>query len=105
MSLGFHPKTVGQTEWMNVSIGLYLQAFVNHQQDDWVKWLPMDQFHANNGALETMQCTCIFAIQGTETRMTVMHNPKPGPDHWLLDADLVAVTQQRIENHFWVEMR
>ena len=36
MSTAFHPQTDGQTERLKQTIEAYLQAFVGHEQDDWV---------------------------------------------------------------------
>jgi len=53
MWTAFHPQTDGQTERINASMEQYLRVFVNHQQDDWVKWLPLAEVAANNGISET----------------------------------------------------
>ena len=55
MSTAFHPQTDGQTEQMNASMEQYLRVFVSHQQDDWVQWLPLAEFAANNGISETTE--------------------------------------------------
>jgi hypothetical protein len=34
---------------MIASMEQYLWVFVNHPQDDWVQWLPLAEFAANNG--------------------------------------------------------
>jgi len=48
MSTAFHPQTDGQTERLNQTIEAYLRAFVGHEQDDWVRLLPMAEFAYNN---------------------------------------------------------
>ncbi|KAI0996661.1 Transposon Ty3-I Gag-Pol polyprotein [Podosphaera aphanis] len=48
MSTAFHPETDGQTERFNALMEQYLRSYVSYQQDDWVKWLPMAEFAANN---------------------------------------------------------
>ena len=63
MSTAFHPQTEGQRGRMNASLEQYLRVFVNHQQDDWVKWLPLAEFAANDGVSETTKCTPFYAIQ------------------------------------------
>ena len=63
MSTAFHLQTDGQTERMNASMEQYLRVFVNHQQDDWVKWLPLAEFAANDGRSETSKCTRCYAVQ------------------------------------------
>jgi len=70
LSTAFHLQTDGQTERMNASMEQYLRVFVNYQQDDWVQWLPLAEFAANNGVSETTKCTPFFAVQGTNPRMS-----------------------------------
>ena len=44
----FHPQTNGQTEQQNSTIEAYLRAFINWEQNDWVRFLPMAEFAYNN---------------------------------------------------------
>jgi len=44
MSTAFHPQTDGQTERLNQTIEVYLQAFISRDQDNWVSLLPMAEF-------------------------------------------------------------
>jgi hypothetical protein len=53
LSTAFHPQTDGQTERQNQTLEQYLRSYVNHQQDDWVDWLPMAEFAYNNSAQAT----------------------------------------------------
>ena len=48
LSTAFYPQTNGQTEWQNSTIEAYLQAFVNFEQDDRARLLPMAEFAYNN---------------------------------------------------------
>ena len=48
MSTAFHPQTDGQTEHLNQTIEVYLRAFINQEQDNWVSLLPMAEFTYNN---------------------------------------------------------
>ena len=48
LSTASHPQTDGQTEWQNNKIEAYLQAFVNFEQNDWARLLPMANFAYNN---------------------------------------------------------
>ena len=45
----FHPQIDGQTKRQNSTIKAYLQAFVNFEQNDWARLLPMAEFAYNNG--------------------------------------------------------
>ena len=53
MSTAYHPQTDGQTERTNQTIEQYLRAYINYEQDNWVKLLPMAQFAFNNSAAVT----------------------------------------------------
>ncbi len=48
LSTDFHPQTDGQTKRQNSTMEAYLRAFVNWEQDDWAKLLPMAEFAYNN---------------------------------------------------------
>lgn len=48
LSTSFYLQTDGQTEWQNSTIKVYLRAFINFEQDDWAKLLPMTKFAYNN---------------------------------------------------------
>jgi len=105
MSTAFHPQTDGQTERMNASMEQYLRVFVNHQQDDWVLWLPLAEFATNNGVLETIKCTPVFAVQGTNPRMSFAGEPTKERDHPRLSADQVQAMMRHFHEHLRVEMR
>ena len=44
----FHPQTNGQTERQNSTMEAYLWVFVNFEQNDWARLLPMAEFAYNN---------------------------------------------------------
>jgi hypothetical protein len=69
MSTVFHPKTDGQTQLINTRMEQYLRVFVNHQHDDWVSWLPLAEFAANNELSESTKCTPFFAVQSMDPQM------------------------------------
>ena len=48
LSTVFHPQTDGQTERQNSTMEAYLRAFVNWEQNDWARLLPMAEFAYNN---------------------------------------------------------
>ena len=48
LSTAFHLQTDGQTERQNSTMEAYLQAFVNFEQNDWARLLPMAEFAYNN---------------------------------------------------------
>ncbi|KAH0611235.1 uncharacterized protein H6S33_011662 [Morchella sextelata] len=71
MSTAFHPETDGQTERLNAVMEQYLRGYVSYQQDDWVKWLPMAEFSANNQVSASTKATPFFANYGFHPRFTV----------------------------------
>ena len=48
LSTAYHPQTDGQMERINQEIGMFLQHYVNYQQDDWTNWLAAAEFQYNN---------------------------------------------------------
>ena len=52
LSMAYHPQTDsqtdGQTERINQEIGMFLQHYVNYQQDDWMNWLAVAEFQYND---------------------------------------------------------
>ena len=48
LSTAFHPQTDGQTERQNSTMEAYLRAFVNFEQNDWARLLPITEFPYNN---------------------------------------------------------
>ena len=48
LSTAFHPQTDGQTERQNSTMEAYLRAFVNFEQNDWARLLPIAEFAYNN---------------------------------------------------------
>ena len=48
LSTAFYPQTDGQTKRQNSIMEAYLRAFVNFEQNDWARLLPMADFAYNN---------------------------------------------------------
>jgi len=90
---------------MKAGMEQYLRVFVNHQQDDWVQWLPLAEFAGINGMSESIMCTPFFAIQVTNPRMSFAGEPTLERDYRRLDADQVQATMQQDHEHLSVEMR
>jgi len=68
MSTAFHPQTNGQTERLNQTIEAYLRSFVNHEQDDWVRLLPMAEFAYNNSVTVGNGISPFYANYGFHPR-------------------------------------
>ena len=62
LSTAHHPKTDGQTERQNQELERYLWSYVNNFQDDWVQWLSLAEFAANN-SLRILQNDTILCQQ------------------------------------------
>jgi hypothetical protein len=90
---------------MNAEMEQYLRVFVNHQQDDWVQWLPLAEFAANNGVSESTKCTPFFAVQGVDPWMSFAGEPTQERDQRCLEADRFHATMQQVHEHLRVEMR
>jgi len=105
MSTAFHPQTDGQTELMNAGMEQYLRVFINHQHDDWVQWLPLAEFAANNGMPESTKCTPLFAVLGVDPLMSFAGEPTQERDQRRCESDQVQATMQPVHEHLRVEMR
>jgi hypothetical protein len=68
LSTAFHPQTDGQTERVNAVMEQYLRMHVNYLQDDWVEWLPLAEFAANNHASEATGASPFFGMYGRDPR-------------------------------------
>jgi len=53
ISTAYHPQTDGQSEKTNQHVETTLRIFMNYQQDDWAKWLPIVQYLINAQVSET----------------------------------------------------
>src|SRR5882762_3308185 len=73
-SMAFHPQTDGQTEQINQEIEQYLRLFVNHQQTDWMNWLPMAEFAYNNRVQASTKYSPFMLNMGQNPRMG--HEPR-----------------------------
>ena len=75
LSIAFHPETDGQTENANKDIKRYLRNFVNYVQDDWLDWLPMAEFAANNTKSSAIGTSPFFANYGFYSKMSFDFEP------------------------------
>jgi len=105
LSTAFHPQTDGKTERMNTGMEQYLRIFTSHQQDDWVPWLPLAEFAANNGSSETTKSSALFAVTGADPRMSFEEMAEESRDSRVIDADQVQSTMRQIHEHLQVEIQ
>jgi hypothetical protein len=64
LSTAFHAQTNSQTERINAVMEQYLWNVVDYQQGDWVWWLPLPEFAANNHSSELTNCSELFGNYG-----------------------------------------
>ena len=94
-----YSETDSQTENANKVMKNYLQTYVNHAQDDWVDYLPMAKFSANNHTNESTRVTPFFAnndfhlYTGIELPQTFGGVNQKAE---LLSADKILTNQQKI---------
>ena len=69
LSTAYHLQTDGQTKWCNQELETYLWIFINEQQDDWDKLLPMAEFAYNNHVHSATQHTPFLLDTGRHLRM------------------------------------
>ncbi|KAI0995439.1 Transposon Tf2-9 polyprotein [Podosphaera aphanis] len=75
MSTAFHPETDGQTERFNAVMEQYLRSYISYQQDDWVQWLPMAEFAANNQVSSSTKVSPFYSNYGYHPRFTITIKP------------------------------
>lgn len=71
LSTAFHPQTDGQSENSNQIMEQYLCSYIDWLQTDWVEWLPVAEFAANNHISETTHVTLFYANFGHHPRFGV----------------------------------
>jgi hypothetical protein len=64
LSSAYHPQTDGGPERMNQEIQAYLRYFLNHNQSDWKRWLPMAQLAINGRFHSALGTSPFFATHG-----------------------------------------
>ena len=77
LSTAFHPQTDGQTERQNSSMEAYLRAFVNFEQNDWARLLPMAEFAYNNAKNTSTGYTPFELNCGYHHRMSYKEDVEP----------------------------
>ena len=64
LSTTYHLQTDSQTEQTNQSLEQYLRIYCNYQQDNWVAWLPLAEFHLNNIRQASTGVSAYYASYG-----------------------------------------
>ena len=48
LSIAYHLQSDRQTKRINHKIGMFLQYYINYQQDNWTEWIVAAEFHYND---------------------------------------------------------
>ncbi|KAJ3459939.1 hypothetical protein MRS44_016012 [Fusarium solani] len=64
MSTAYRPQVDGQTERVNQIVETYLRCYINYEQNNWAKLLPMAQFAYNTSLQESIKTTPAYALFG-----------------------------------------
>ena len=87
LSTTFHPQTDGQTERVNQEIEIYLQAYVDHLQDDWAEWLSTVEFTLNNRVHSATEHTPFLLEYGCNPwngGICLLSKVNPAADEWMV---------------------
>ena len=68
-SFAYYLKTNNQTKNANKIMKNYLQTYISHVQNDWVDYLPIAEFAANNYVNASTGITLFFADNGFHPQM------------------------------------
>ena len=79
LSTAYHPESDGQTERFNAVAEQYLRAYINYQQDDWSRWLPLAEFSANNQDSATTKLSPFAANYGYNPRFSLQPSARRLP--------------------------
>src|SRR4051794_33668941 len=62
MSTAHHPQSDGQTERTNQTLEQYLRCYINYQQDNWKRLLPLAELSYNNTIQASTTLTPFYAL-------------------------------------------
>ena len=96
LSTAFHPQTDGQTKRQNSTMEAYLRAFVNFEQNDWARLLPMAEFAYNNAKNASTGHTPFELNCGFHPRMSYEEDVDPRSQSKLAD-ELSAELRELID--------
>ncbi len=69
----YYPQTDSQTKWVNQCVEQYLCNFCSYQQDDWVDWLGIAEFHYNNLIHDSTHISPFYANYGFNPSFSFPH--------------------------------
>ena len=71
LSTAHHLETDSQTERANQELEWYLQSYINYQQNNWVQWLLLAEFAANNAVFDSLKMILFFANKGFYPKLSL----------------------------------
>lgn len=77
ISTAFHPRTDGQTERQNQTLEHFMRTYVNFEQDDWARWIPMAQHVYNNSKHSVTGMTPMEALMGFRGQIRINVEDQP----------------------------
>ena len=79
LSMTSHPQTNSQMERQNQTLEQYLRAYVNYQQDNWARLLPMAKYAYNNAVNASFGLTLFKALMGYNPDFDIKKSQEPKP--------------------------
>ena len=92
----FYPQIGGQTERQNSTMQAYLQAFVNFEQNNWARLLPIAEFAYNNAKNTSTSHTPFELNCGYHPRMSYKDDVDPRSKSKLANKLLVELRELMI---------
>ena len=77
LSTAFYPQTDGQTKKQKQTLKQYLRAYMNYQQNDWAKLLPMNEYAYNNVVNASTGLTPFKALMGYNSDFDIKMSREP----------------------------
>ena len=94
LSTAFHPHTDRQTKRQNSTIEAYLKVFVNFEQNEWAKLLPMAEFAYNNAKNASTSYTSFELNCGYHP--CISFEEDTNPRSWSKTADKLSAELQEL---------
>ncbi|KAI0995869.1 hypothetical protein K3495_g12313 [Podosphaera aphanis] len=97
---------------MNAGTELYFRAYVNHSQDDWVRYLPSAEFALNSHDCQVTGVSPFLAVyglrprSGSELSAPLLGLPAPASVRFeRIDADLLVQNAKKVERFIFENIR
>ena len=97
LSILWYLKIDSQNKQLNGVKKQYLRAYVNYFQDEWLDWLPLDEFTGNNTKSETTKVSFFFANKGFHPYMGFEPAKLPPNNIREINADTFAMQIEEIQ--------